>query len=114
MVNLAKSNLPAPLIRHTRLLGRPIRRVAVCGGSGSFLLEDAVAAGADIFVTADFKYHEFQGADDRIVIADVGHFESEWRTGEIIQAHLAEHLNEKFPNFAVHLARENHNPVHYR
>jgi dinuclear metal center YbgI/SA1388 family protein len=110
----AKSNLPAPLIRHTRLLGRPIRRVAVCGGSGSFLLEDAVAAGADIFVTADFKYHEFQGADDRIVIADVGHFESEWRTGEIIQAHLAEHLNEKFPNFAVHLARENHNPVHYR
>lgn len=110
----AKSNLPAPLIRHTRLLGRPIQRVAVCGGSGSFLLEDAIAAGADIFVTADFKYHEFQGADDRIVIADVGHFESEWRTGEIIQEHLTEHLNGKFPNFAVHLARENHNPVHYR
>lgn len=113
-LDLAKSSLPAPLIRHTRLLGRPVQRIAVCGGSGAFLLEDAVAAGADVFVTADFKYHEFQGADGRIVIADVGHFESEWRTGEIIQAHLEEHLNEKFPNFAVHLARENHNPVHYR
>jgi dinuclear metal center YbgI/SA1388 family protein len=110
----AKSALSAPLIRHTAPTGRPIRRVAVCGGSGSFLLEDAVASGADLYLTADFKYHEFQEADGRIVIADVGHFESEWRTGEIITSYLTEHFKDKFPNFAVHLARENHNPVHYR
>ena len=67
-----KTQLPAPVIRHTKLLNRQVQKVAVCGGSGSFLLEDAIAAGADVFVTADFKYHEFQGADDRIVVADVG------------------------------------------
>lgn len=109
-----KTQLPAPVIRHTKLLNRQVRKVAVCGGSGSFLLEDAIVAGADVFVTADFKYHEFQGADDRIVVADVGHYESEWRTAELIEEHLKEHFNEKFPNFAVHLAQENHNPVHYR
>ena len=79
-------------------------------GSGSFLLGDAIRAGADVFVTSDFKYHEFFDADGRIVIADVGHYESEWQTTDLI----LKRLNEKFPNFALHLAKANPNPIHYR
>src|SRR5690606_23609422 len=64
-------------VRYTALTGKKVQRIALCGGSGSFLLEDAVAAGADVLVTADFKYHQFLEADNRIIIADIGHFESE-------------------------------------
>jgi len=105
-----KDTLGCGAVKHTQLLGRPVRKVAVCGGSGSFLLGDAIRAGADVFVTSDFKYHEFFDADDRIVIADVGHYESEWQTTDLI----VNRLNEKFPNFAVHLAKANPNPIHYR
>lgn len=105
-----KNNLSCAAVRHTDLLGRDIRKVAVCGGSGSFLLPDAIRSGADIFVTSDFKYHEFFGAEDRILIADVGHYESEWQTTHLIVSRL----NNKFTNFAVHLAEANPNPIHYR
>ena len=104
-----KTNLPTNCVRHTQLLGKKVKKVAVCGGSGSFLLPEAIAQGADVFVTADFKYHQFFDADNQIVIADVGHFESEQTTIQLI----ADWINEKFPRFAVHLTEMNTNPVNY-
>jgi dinuclear metal center YbgI/SA1388 family protein len=103
--NVMKTNC----IRHTALRGRPVSSVAVCGGSGSFLLADALRAGADAFVTADFKYHEFFDAEGRLVIADIGHYESEQFTIEL----LCDIIREKFPTFALHLTKQNTNPVHY-
>ncbi len=97
------------VIRHTHLSGKPVKRVAVCGGSGSFLLEKAKAAGADFFVTGDFKYHEFFDAENQIVIADIGHYESEQFTTNL----LAGILKKKFTNFAVHLTGLNTNPINY-
>jgi len=99
----------AGVIRHTALLGRPVQRVAVCGGSGSFLLSDARRAGADVFITADFKYHEFFDADGEIMIADIGHYESEQFTIEL----LFGIVREKFPTFALHCTKLNTNPVCY-
>lgn len=96
-------------IRHTRLLGNQVSKVAVCGGAGSFLLPDALAAGAQFFVSGDFKYHQFFDAEDRIVIADIGHFESE----QFTKALFYELLIKNFPTFAVHLSEVNTNPVSY-
>jgi putative NIF3 family GTP cyclohydrolase 1 type 2 len=83
--------------------------VAFCGGSGSFLLSQAIRINADFFITGDFKYHQFFDAEGKIVIADVGHFESEQFTPEI----FIDILSKKFTKFAVHLSRVNTNPVHY-
>ncbi|MCC7466770.1 MAG: Nif3-like dinuclear metal center hexameric protein [Saprospiraceae bacterium] len=104
-----KKNLNTACVRHTSLLQRDISTVAVCGGAGSFLLQEALKQGADCFVSADFKYHEFFDAEGRLVIADVGHFESEQYTIEL----LFEVLQEKFPTFALHLTSLNTNPVFY-
>lgn len=101
--------LGAQVIRHTALRGEMVRKVAVCGGAGSFLLDRAIAVGADFFVTADYKYHEFFDADGKIVIADPGHFESEQFTSDL----LLEIITKKFPNFAIRLAETNTNPVNY-
>jgi dinuclear metal center YbgI/SA1388 family protein len=98
-----------PLIRHTPLRGRPVKRVALCGGAGSFLISKALAAGADFYITADVKYHEFFDANDRVVVADIGHFESEQFTIDL----LFEILREKFPNFAVLKSDIKTNPVNY-
>ena len=84
--------------------------MAVCGGSGSFLLPKAIKAKADVFITADFKYHEFFDANGQIVIMDIGHYESEQFTIEL----LAELLSEKFSNFAIRQTSVNTNPVNYR
>lgn len=107
-----KAALGCQAIKHTAWTGRPVQRVAVCGGSGSFLLGDAVAAAADVFVTADFKYHEFFGAEGRLVIADVGHYESEWHVTDLVYTYLEEQFTGKFPNFALLISQENPNPVH--
>ncbi|GAB3694584.1 Nif3-like dinuclear metal center hexameric protein [Spirosoma flavus] len=104
-----KESMRLNLIRHTDLPDRPIKRVAVCGGVGSFLLPDAIRAGADIFVTADYKYHEFFDADGRICICDIGHYESEVFTKELFYQHLA----KKFTTFAVILSETDTNPVRY-
>ncbi len=104
-----KTVLKTNCIRYTALRGKPIRKVAVCGGSGSFLLSEALRAKADAFVSADFKYHEFFDAEGRLVIADVGHFESEQFTVEL----LRDIVQEKFPTFALHLTEINTNPVLY-
>ena len=104
-----KKSLQTTCIRHTALRNRDINTVAVCGGAGSFLLPEAIKQGADCFVSADFKYHEFFDAEGKLVIADVGHFESEQYTIEL----LFEVLQEKFPTFALHLTNLNTNPVFY-
>lgn len=108
-LKLLKEKLNVACIRHTALLNKKVQKIAICGGSGSFLLQNAIASGADFFVTADFKYHEFFDADNKIVIADVGHYESEQFTKDL----LFSLLNEKFPTFALHLSRINTNPVNY-
>ncbi len=104
-----KKAMKVDCLRHTALIGKEIKKVAICGGSGSFLLPEALQAGADVFITADFKYHQFFDADKKIVIADIGHFESEQFTMELIQTLIL----EKFSTFAVRLTKVNTNPVHY-
>lgn len=104
-----KISMDLTVIRHTRLLNRPIRNVAVCGGAGSFLLPYARQAGADAYVSADFKYHEFFDAEDQLVIADIGHYESEVWTKEL----LVEVLTKKIPNFAINFSRTVTNPISY-
>lgn len=104
-----KSTFNTGLIKHTVLQNKPVKKVAVCGGAGSFLLANAISAGADFFVTGDFKYHQFFEAENKIVIADIGHFESEQFTKELFY----ELLMKKFPKFAVHLSEVNTNPVFY-
>src|SRR5690606_7435811 len=108
-LGLLKAQLGATVIRHTALLGKPVVDVAICGGAGSFLLGQAIRSGADIFVTADYKYHEFFDAEGKIVIADVGHFESEQFTQEL----LLEIIQKKFPTFAVRLTGMDTNPIKY-
>lgn len=104
-----KSTFNVGCIKHTALINKTIKTVAICGGSGSFLLGDAKAKQADIFITGDFKYHEFFDAEDQIIIADIGHYESEYLTIELID----EKLREKNCNFAVYRSELNTNPVNY-
>lgn len=108
-LKLLKERFSTPVIRHTDLLDRKVKKIAFCGGSGSFLLPRAIASGADAFVSADFKYHQFFDADHSILVADIGHYESEQFTKEIIY----ENLKKKFTKFAVHLSEVNTNPVNY-
>lgn len=108
-LGFVKSRMNVTVIRHTRATGKKIKKVAVCGGSGSFLLQQAIAAGADAFITADFKYHEFFDADGKLIIADIGHFESEQFTSDL----LIDIIREKFPNFAIRLTEHNTNPINY-
>ena len=96
-------------IKHTALLNKKVKKVAVCGGAGGFLLNHAIAAGADIFVTADYKYHEFFDADGKIVIADIGHFESEQFTIDL----LNDVLQKQFDKLKVFSTKNVTNPVNY-
>ncbi|RFC53977.1 Nif3-like dinuclear metal center hexameric protein [Brumimicrobium aurantiacum] len=96
-------------IRHTALIKDKIKTVAFCGGSGSFLLGNAKSQQADIYITGDFKYHEFFDAEKAIIIADIGHFESEQYTPHLILALL----KKNFINFAFHLSKVNTNPINY-
>ncbi|MBK5208062.1 MAG: Nif3-like dinuclear metal center hexameric protein [Flavobacteriaceae bacterium] len=104
-----KNTMHAKGIRHSELLGKSIKKVAVLGGSGSFAIEKAIEAGADIYVTADIKYHEFYKAENKLVIADIGHYESEQFTKNL----LVDILTKKFPNFAIILSQKNTNPIYY-
>lgn len=104
-----KELFKVPVVRHSRFIGRPVKRVAVCGGAGSFLISKALGAGADIYITADVKYHEFFDANDRLLIADVGHYESEQFTINLLQ----EVLEQKFPTFAVLKTEVKTNSVSY-
>lgn len=108
-LNILKKTFGIPCIKHSALLNRPIQRVALCGGSGADLIEDAKRSNADIYITGDITYHKFSEADSELVIADIGHFESERYTKEIIM----EQLIENFPNFAIHLSSQDGKTVFY-
>ncbi|MDB5274822.1 MAG: hypothetical protein JWO58_3189 [Chitinophagaceae bacterium] len=104
-----KTKMKLDTLKATRTFRGTIEKVAVCGGSGSFLLKNALSIGAQAFVSADFKYHEFFDAEDDILVADIGHYESEVYTKDLIY----DYLKEKFSNIAVLISEINTNPIHY-
>jgi dinuclear metal center YbgI/SA1388 family protein len=108
-LRLLKEKMNASVIRHSGLLDLRVQKVAICGGSGSFLLDDALKAGAQAFVTADYKYHGFFDADRKLIICDIGHYESEQYTIQLLQ----ELISRKFTTFAAHCTQLNTNPIHY-
>ncbi|MCX6305999.1 MAG: Nif3-like dinuclear metal center hexameric protein [Bacteroidetes bacterium] len=101
--------LDIPVIRHSSFRLKPVRRVALCTGSGSFLIREAISSKADAYLTADLKYHDFFGMENNMLLADIGHYESEKWVKEWLHAVLI----EKFPNFAFLISEVNTNPVHY-
>jgi len=104
-----KQQMKTDCVRYTTICKPQIKKVAVCGGAGSFLLRNAIGAGADVFITADYKYHQFFDAENRIIIADIGHYESEQFTIELFY----ELLTQKFLNFTVYCTDINTNPINY-
>jgi hypothetical protein len=104
-----KDKMNLNIVRYTMLPSKKVRKIAVCGGSGSFLLPKAIQSGADFFITADFKYHEFFDADGKITIADIGHYESEVFTKEL----LVDVLMKKFHTFAINFSKTATNPISY-
>ncbi|MFD2244761.1 Nif3-like dinuclear metal center hexameric protein [Pontibacter ruber] len=104
-----KEHMQLQGLRYTSVGSKKIKRVAVCGGAGSFLIKDAIRQGADALVTGDVKYHEFFDAEGRLMIADIGHYESEVFTKEIFY----DTISKNFPNFAVYLTNVNTNPIRY-
>lgn len=106
---LVKQAFGLKVIRHTQLLGRPIQKVALCGGSGAFLIAKAKASGADAYLTGDVKYHEFFEADSKLLLADIGHYGSEQFTMNLIQRRL----HELFPTFAVRLTENVTDPIYH-
>ena len=104
-----KEKMNAQGIRHSELLHREVQKIAVLGGSGAFAIEAAKAAGADIFITADVKYHQFYAAESKMVVADIGHYETEQFTKNLI----VDYLRKKIPNFAVRLSESKTNPINY-
>jgi len=108
-LEMLKIKLPTKCIRHSNLLGKKIKKIAVLGGSGSFATKAAISSNSDIFISADFKYHDFYQAENKIIIADIGHYESEQFTKNI----LFEYLSKKITKFAVALSECNTNPINY-
>jgi len=104
-----KTKMNTACIRHSAFLNKKIKKVAVLGGSGSFAINTAKASGADAFVTADLKYHDFFSAENNILLADIGHYESEQFTKNLLVAYLT----KKITNFAIILSNTNTNPVKY-
>ncbi len=104
-----KDKMQCEGIRHSEFIGKPIKKVALLGGAGSFAIKNAIAAGANVFLTADLKYHQFYEAEKRIILADIGHFESERYT----KNYIVDYLRKKILNFAIILSEENTNPVKY-
>jgi len=108
-LNHVKITFKVPTIKHTKKLQKPIRKVAICGGSGRFLLKNAIQSGADAYITSDFKYHEYFDAENKLLLIDTGHYESEQFTPEIFY----EIIQKKFTTFAIHLSKITTNPINY-
>ncbi len=108
-LNKLKKAFNVKSIRHTTLLNKPIKKVAVLGGSGAFAISHAKRVNADAYVTADIKYHQFFEAENKLLLVDVGHYETEQFTKNL----LVEYLTKKIPNFAIILSQSNTNPVNY-
>lgn len=104
-----KERMNASVVRHSKLLGKKVKKIAVLGGSGAFAISASKKAGADILVTADLKYHDFYQAENQLVVADIGHFETEQFTKDL----LVDYLTKKIPNFAVSLSESITNPIKY-
>jgi dinuclear metal center YbgI/SA1388 family protein len=104
-----KDKMKVDCVKYTALRHKNIQKIAVCGGAGGFLLNNAIGAGVDIFITSDYKYHEFFDADGKIIIADIGHYESEQFTVDL----LGDIVQNKFKNMRVFLTKMNTNPVNY-
>ena len=108
-LNYTKMIFDAKCIRHSNKIGKSIQKVAVLGGSGSFAIENALIKKADAYISADFKYHDFFKAEEKILLIDVGHYESEQFTKNL----LVEYLTKKFTSFAVILSEKSTNPIYY-
>ena len=108
-LNYVKGIMKTSLIKHSTFLNKKIKKVAVLGGSGSFAIEEAIKAGADCFITADLKYHDYFRAENKILLLDIGHYESEQYTKELI----LNFLRKKIPKFACVISKSNTNPVNY-
>jgi len=104
-----KRNLQIGGIKHTSIKNKKVQRIAVCGGSGSFLIKDAIACNADIYMTGDIKYHDYFIPENKMILADIGHYESEQFTKELIYTLL----KKKFTTFALFISGTNTNPVNY-
>lgn len=104
-----KLKLELKVIKHTIPIKNSISKIALCGGAGSFLTQNAIQSGADVFISSDYKYHEFFDADEQIMIIDIGHFESEKFTNEL----LFDLISNKFTNFALHCTKTITNPINY-
>jgi putative NIF3 family GTP cyclohydrolase 1 type 2 len=107
-ISLLKNTFGLTYVRCSEPLNNPISNVAVCGGSGAFLIDDAIKAGADAFICGDIKHHEFYKAEQKILLADIGHFESEIATKEIFFSILS----KKIPTFVVHLSENDKSPIY--
>lgn len=108
-LDYVKSSMGLTAIKHTLIVDKAIQKVAICGGSGSFLLPVAKASGAQAYITSDFKYHEYFDAENQLMVLDIGHYESERFTIEL----LYDLISNKFSNFATHYTKINTNPVFY-
>jgi hypothetical protein len=104
-----KTKMNTECIRHSNILNKTIKRIAVLGGSGSFAINAAKSAGVDLFITADLKYHDFFNAENDIVLADIGHYESE----QFTKTFLVDYLSKKITSFAIILSKTNTNPIKY-
>ena len=108
-MDLVKKNIKNNFIRHSKLTGKKISKVAIVAGSGSFAIDDCLNNDVDALITSDLKYHKFFIENDNILLLDIGHFESEKHIKLVIQ----EYLKKKLPNFTVLLSEKNINPVNY-
>ena len=104
-----KRTFEVSCLRHNKLTGREVQKVALCGGAGAFLLPQAIQAGADVFITGEIKYHDYFGHEGNILMAEIGHYESEQYTKEIFYSII----RDLFPNFALQLSKINTNPIKY-
>ena len=96
-------------VSHSHLRGKEIREVALCGGSGAFLINSAIDYGADVFITGEAKYNDYYDVENQLLLAVIGHYESEIHTKEMFY----EEISKKYPNFAMHLSAFDSNPVNY-
>ncbi|WP_396590430.1 Nif3-like dinuclear metal center hexameric protein [Allomuricauda sp. R78024] len=108
-LQMVKKRMNASVVRHSNLLGKKVKKVAVLGGSGAFAISAAKKAGVDVFITSDLKYHQFYEAEGQLVLADIGHFETEQFTKDL----LVDYLIKKIPNFAISLSESITNPIKY-
>ena len=108
-LKLVKKTFQVGCVKHTALRGKKIQQVALCGGAGAFLMDEAIRQGADVFITGEIKYHDYFGHGEDIVLAEIGHYESEQFTKEIFQ----QIIRERFPEVPVRMTTVNTNPINY-